>query len=243
MKNISATWEKRNLGVEVREITCEGNEDPKDLKKAIDDINEPYSVLKIPCHRQDLLLCAQEGGYYFSETLFSLSCNLKNMQIPPLYSRFLSKVRTLEATEDIKYQVLQEIREGAIYDTDRIALDPHFSKKIAGERYYNWCKDVLAQGAIMEAAYYNDKLTAFNVSIFKDKDRGILDGILGAVLPEAESRGLGFLVLYSEMQTAERHGGKTILGRVSSNNPSSLRLHLQFGYEIRNIDYVLIKHK
>lgn len=53
---------------------------------------------------------------------------------------------------------------------------------------------------------------------------------------------MGFAVLYYPMLKAKMDGKRRMVTAVSSNNPSSVRLHLELGYKIKGMNYVLIKH-
>lgn len=243
MRIVDAEWEKRNLGIDVTEITCFEKDSAAQLSDILRTVETPYSVLKIPSGCINLLLVAQKEGYSFIETDFELWGDLYRVSTPEYYKRFEKHIRMEEASGKILERVLNEIQTGTIFETDRIALDPHFSKRIAGERYYNWTQDILSNDAFMGVLYYKDTPVAFNLSKpAKDRDDAY-DGVLGGLLPEASEKGLGFLVVYGENQICKLNGRRYCIGRVSSNNMPILRLHLQFGYEVKSIVYVLIKHQ
>jgi hypothetical protein len=71
----------------------------------------------------------------------------------------------------------------------------------------------------------------------------VYDAFLGGVFSEAANKGLGFLALYANMQSIRSQGGLKIITRVSSNNLPILRLHLQYGYDITDMNYILVKHQ
>ena len=241
MKFTKAVWEKRNLGVECIEVSCSEYDKIDELDEALASIDVPYSVVKIPAGSSDLLRAAQMRGYIVAETGIELWGDMRRVKTPKIYERFLPYIRMEQATGTVLEKVLNDIKSGQIFATDRVSTDPLFSVEIAGRRYYNWCKDVLAQGAYMGVLYYKDQPVAFNIS--KQKKNGISDGLLGGVFPEAVKKGLGFLIVHGENEICKLHGGKACTGRVSSNNLPILRLHLQYGYEIKKINYVLVKHQ
>ena len=242
MKMIDAVWEKRNLGVDVTEIQAEPTDSAEELVRVLSGVHVPYSVVKIPANCPALLLAAQDCGYKVIETGMTIEGNIKRVATPKLFSRFLPFVEIREADSETLEKIFAEVSAGEIFATDRIALDPAFSKELAGRRYYNWCLDVMKQGAMMEAACYKGQPVAFNLSILK-QERGLSDGLIGGVFSEAKNMGLGFLVVELEMDLCRKLGGKICLGRVSSNNAAILRLHMQYGFEIRDIQYVLIRHQ
>ena len=243
MRIVDAIWEKRNLGVDVIEVNCSEKDNVEELKTALKTINVPYSVVKIPSGYNELLIEAQKDGYYFVETDFELLGDMHRIEMPDYYKRFEKHIRMEKASDKLLERILHEIFTGAIFETDRIALDPHFSKKIAGKRYYNWTLDMLKENAYMGVMYYKDTPVAFNLSKLAKGKMDTYDGILGGLLPEAAEKGLGFLVVYGEKEICKLNNGKYCIGRVSSNNMPILRLHLQFGYEIKSMTYVLVKHQ
>ncbi len=238
-----AFWEKRNLGCDVCEISCEADDTEESLTDELAKVKTPYSVVKIPSEAVELLLTAQQLGYRLIETTTAIEGSMKKIAMPKMYQRFIDQIRMEYADEEMENKVLEEIRSGAIFETDRIAVDPHFSKRIAGERYYNWCKDAMEKGAKMGVAYYRDEPAAFNISILKEGSNGIWDGLIGGLFQEAFHTGLGFLVVYTETELCRLGGGRKCLGRVSSNNVPILRLHVDYGFDIRDVNYVLIKHQ
>lgn len=239
---IDAYWEKKNIGVETMEIVCNGKETVGELEEELKKISVPYSVLKIPTGNYELLTVGQSCGYSVIELAFRLIGNVRTTKLPVVYNRFAPYLRVEIATDKIKNKVLKEIAGGEIFSTDRIAIDPVFSKEIAGRRYYNWCIDAINKGASLEITYYKGEPIAFNINSQPD-DKGVCDGLLGGVFAEALNRGLGFLVLYTELESCKSLGGKAVISTVSSNNLPILKLHIQYGFEIREMNYVMIKHQ
>lgn len=240
MKIIDAVWEKRNLGVDVREMVCDGTETAEELEKQLAKIQVPYSVLKIPSGSTDLLLAAQSAGYHFMETSISLDGKVSTMSLPRIYQRFESFIEVKKAEGDFLDKILQEIETGTIFETDRITRDPYFSQKIAGRRYANWTKDELNKGAEAVISFYKEQPVAFGINLCSDGT--VYDAFLGGVFTEAANKGLGFLALYANMESIRNQGGTRIVTRVSSNNMPILRLHMQYGYEITDMNYILIHH-
>lgn len=242
MRIIDAVWEKRNLGIDVTEINAEPTDSVDELVRVLSGVLVPYSVVKIPAKCPELLLAAQDCGYKMIEASMTIEGNIKRIATPKLFSRFLPLIEIQEANVELLEKIYAEVAAGEIFATDRIALDPMFSKELAGRRYYNWCLDAMKQGAMMEVAFYKGQPAAFNLSILK-QERGLSDGLIGGVFSEAKNMGLGFLVVELEMDLCRKLGGNICLGRVSSNNAAILRLHMQYGFEISDIQYVLIRHQ
>ncbi len=243
MKVIDAYWEKRNLGVDVIEVSCDASDEPDVVCTELEKITVPYSVVKIPSGCMELLLSAQKCGYSFVETSFEIEGDIRKTAMPKIYERFLPYISIEEASDEMIEKALLEVCRGEIFATDRIALDPMFSKEIAGLRYYNWAQDALRDGAIMEIAYYKGLPTVFMLSKALKDDCNVYDGLIGGVFSEFANKGMGYLVTQCEIDICKKNGGKKCMTRVSSNNLPILRLYLQSGFEIRSLSYTLIKHQ
>lgn len=240
MKIIDAFWEKRNLNVDVTEIECDGDETVEELVDCIRKLGTSYNVLKLPVDKNDLLLAAQDEGFRFEEASITLEANISSVAIPPLYNRFLPYINIKTADDNEREIVLREIKSGEIFETDRIALDPIFSKEMAGLRYYNWAKDLIEGGADFPVAYYKDDMVAFGVN--KAIDDKTFDAVLGGVIAEFGKKGFGFWALYANYDSIKRQGGKKIVTHVSSNNLPVYKLHMQNGYGVSGMKYILVKH-
>lgn len=241
MRVIDAVWDKRNLGMDVVEIIMEGKDSVEDLTLQLTQVNVPYVVVKIPSGRVDLLLEAQKYGYQYIETTFHLEGIVSNLSIPSIYKRFEPAIAVMEADNGLKERVLDEIRSGQIFSTDRIALDPAFSKEVAGQRYYNWTCDELKKDARIFIAFYKTEPVAFGIS--KRMDGLRFDAFLGGAFADASNKGLGFLAIHANNYAVNIQNGKRIVTHVSSNNPAILRLHMEYGYNVTQMEYVLIKHQ
>ncbi len=242
MKIIDAFWEKKNLGVDAIEIECSVDDREDALETGLNKIAVPYSVLKIPAGSYNLLCVGQKCGYSVIEVSIRLIGAVNYAKLPSIYHRFVPHLKVETATNEIRERVLDEIGAGKIFSTDRIALDPVFSRRIAGKRYYNWCCDAMDKGASLDIAYYKNVPVAFNINSQPD-DKQICVGLMGGVFSEALDKGLGFLVLYTELESCKRLGGQFVISTVSSNNLPVLRLHMQYGFDIKEMQYVLIKHQ
>ena len=147
MRIIDAYWEKRNLGVDVTEVVCSEADSVDELKETLRQIQTPYSVVKVPAGSVPLLLTAQQCDYSLIEASISYQGSLKSICPPRVYGHFTPYVSISSASPDMVERALLEMESGSVFTTDRIALDPLFSKEIAGKRYANWCRDEMEDGA------------------------------------------------------------------------------------------------
>lgn len=241
MKIVDAVWEKRNLGTDVTEIQCEVGDTLEDLQQTLQISRTPYSVCKIPSTCVDLLRCAQNEGYHVVEMSIGMEGKTKEIELPVIYQRFMKDVEIVEANQEEINYVLEKIEEGNIFQTDRISLDPCYGKKIAGIRYGNWVRDLLKRNARICLAKIKGSPIAFGINM--DKENGISDAFLGGILDENKGRGFGFLALYANLAAAKKYKNKKIVTNVSSNNHAIINLHIQYGFKISGMNYVLIKHQ
>ena len=243
MKIIEAIWEKRNLGVTCLELEIEKNDSVEEVVKVINDDDHEYVVAKVIVGRMDILSLLQEKGYIFLETLFETEIDLrKKPQMPEICRKIINDhvgyhIACLAEIDS----VIKEIKKGEIFSTDRIALDSFFSKRLAGQRYANWTKDVMDSGkAKMIITEYDSKSIGFNVLIDKGN---IIDGMLGGLFSDYLNSGLGFANAGVAVNSAYDLGAKKMISHVSSNNFQMFKLHMLFGLHVKRINYVLIMHK
>ena len=69
-----------------------------------------------------------------------------------------------------------------------------------------------------------------------------ISGLLTAAYNNFSKAGMGFFPQYANLLSAKDQGGQYFIGAVSSNNLPALRIHLELGAIIQNMDYVFIKH-
>ena len=92
MKIVDATWEKRNLGVDVIEVSCAENDSAEELADTLKGINTPYSVVKIPSGCISLLFKAQQEGYRVIELSFEIQGDIRRIHTPEIYERFIKHI-------------------------------------------------------------------------------------------------------------------------------------------------------
>ena len=232
-------WERRNLGVRSVEYRFESNDTPKDIPEELTDSTEyDYIQCRIPAGKMDLVYQLQERQFRFAETSMDLTADLHKLQLPYIYRTF-EKELSYQRTETPE-SVYERIRQG-IFDTDRIYLDPAFRKEQSGIRYANWCRQEAEAGTtqVYEIFCKENKIGFFALKEHSAKES---DSLLAGLYEKQAAMGWGFSVLYYPMLQAKNEGKRRIVTTVSSNNPDSLRMHLRLGYEIKNLNYILIRH-
>ncbi len=241
MRTVEATWEKRNVGVECFEIEIGKNDSVEAVLDTIHARNEKYFVAKVLAGRADVLLALQKEGFQFIEMNFQTEIELSEKPNPPaICANLIERTGYHIGDEKEAERVIDEIRAGNIFSTDKVALDPFFSQKIAGQRYAFWTQDVLASDkAKLIITEYSGEDVGFNIVI--DKGR-YYDGFLGGLFTDYLNSGLGFANVYASLNAVFNLGGRKIFSGVSSNNFQMLKLHMMFGMKIKRLTYNLIKH-
>lgn len=237
-----ATWEKRNLGVSAAEVQIDKDDEAETVAERINELNNQYIVVKLPVGRTDMLFRLQTIGFCFIEAMFETEINLKNAPVlPEVYHRFLAKTVYRESSSEEIEKVIKAVRDNQIFNTDRVALDPNFSVEMSARRYSYWIEDMMkSDNSIMQLSLYSNKIMGFN--IFTDKET-YYDGMLGGLMPEFRSSGLGIVNFYCGLMYLYEHGVKKYKAHVSSNNFQMFKLHTVSGMDVKSCEYCLVKHQ
>lgn len=242
MKIIDAIWEKRNIGEACTEIEIEVSDSIEDINKAIKDALHNYIVVKVPSGLTDAAFTVQEQGCRYVETNIRLTKNLsEEPHLPGIYLRYEDAISYHKANESELKQVLDEIKSGEIFSTDKIACDPYFSKELSGRRYSLWAQDVIDSGK--GKAYivtYSGQSIGFVINVDKEN---YVDAFLAGLLSKARYSGLGLFIIWSIERIAFKEGQKKIITGVSSNNKAVVRLYMLFDYDIIELTANYIKHR
>jgi hypothetical protein len=241
MKIIDAYWEKKNLGIDTKEIIVSSLDTASDLRESIGSLSsdaKKYVVVKAPVKKLEHIQWLFENGFSFAETLFELSLQVKDtcspVELKELNDSLLCN-QLIKATEIERWE--EEIKKG-IFTTDRIALHPSFGIHVAAIRYVNWMKDELNKNSSL----YEVMLDSNRIGFFALKpllnnqfDSFLIGKYIGA------KPGVGIGILSKAIEQVKQQKGEVIMTHVSSNNLSSLRMYLRLGFMPVNAVYVLSK--
>lgn len=240
-----AEWEIRNLGCRTIEITLEKNDIGTDIIESIEKYRRKYGseyvVVKISpkFFKENKIL--QDNGYFMIENQIGLKLERKEaLIIKKTYDEIFKDAKYVKAEniKDIEF-VKKEIKKG-IFTTDRIALDDRFGVEKANERYSNWLQDEVDKKSLLYIVKSNDASVAFFLSRpINDK---LQYGILGGVFLDNKHAGAGAMMTYCSVDEFINSGRKYKETGVSSNNITILKLYLTFGYKIKSINNILVKH-
>lgn len=240
MNIIDAYWEKRNLGVSCYEIRLESADKAEDVIGAYEQLEErQYMVVKIPSSRYDMVQFFQEQGYRFIEAAITLTHNLKDINVPKRLLRICRQCSWQQMNEAELAELSNEVRKN-IFKTDRIYIDPQFSKELAARRYDLWIQDLAKAGNIPYKVMYQGDIVGFFLN--KSLGDGVYDGLLAATYDAYEGTGMGYCIQYAGLMSAVERGGRKYIGHISGNNPGVSRVLLSIGFSIKEIEYIFIKH-
>lgn len=240
MRIIDAIWEKRNLGVECTEFEIAPDEDIGEVKGIIQKYQTEYQIAKVPVGNVGMQLMLQEQGFRFYETNLQLERKIGTVEsLPRIYSRFEKDITFRDATDEEIEKILEEVMDGHMFTTDKVALDPHFSPELSGRRYSLWARDILKAGAKTVVGLYRGEVASFTIYEIKNH---YFQAFIGGMLSGYRDMGLGFIPLCVTAKHISQAGGGLLRTGVSSNNPAILRLQLSFGAHIKSMTNIFVKH-
>lgn len=240
MKPIHATWEKRNVGLDCYEVIVEAGDDADTLRQRLPEFETDYTVVKVPIGRVDISLYLQDAGYRFIELITICHHDGRLPAVPAVQQRIFDAVTYQEMNEADLEEALTMVR-GGMFDTDRVSLDPHFSREQSTNRYIGWIADEMALGAKMYKLVYKGKNCGFfNLRLLENHSAF---SAIGGVYPEFQRVGFGACVNYFEIVEATKLGARRIVTSFSSNNRGAAAIHFLLGYSIGDQSYVFVKHR
>ena len=242
MRIIEAVWEKRNLGVTCIEAEIEPDDDPADVVAAMNSRDEQYLVAKVAARNYPAIAALQKEGFTFIESLIRTEIDLsKGAFIPEKCRRLVKNIGWHEASAEEIEKTLAVIRKGDIFSTDRISVDPYFSREAAGIRYAYWIEDILSAGnsELMISEYLGENV---GFTVIQHKETYSAPALSG-LYPEYLGSGMGFAVIYSVQSYLYNKGVKRTISHISTNNADILDLAAMFRYRFGDVRNILAKHQ
>lgn len=234
MKVIDAFWEKRNLGVTCYELEIGENDRIEELRLTYEALKErEYMVAKIPPTNFQAVQFFQQQGYTFIEAAITMTCSLCEMIVPAKVKPIVDRCSWQPMNNQDLEDAIAEIGKG-VFQTDRIYLDPAFTKEQAIRRYQLWLRDDMKDNSTF--GYQSYKV------LYEGKTIGFSNRHLSAAYSEYAGTGMGFCVLYAVAAISKEIGVKKSTVHVSSNNINAIRGYGTLGYRTDNIVYVFVKH-
>lgn len=241
MKIVEATWDRRNFGRDVWEITL-GQGDMTDIEKTFEVLHDSrfagaYVCIKMPVGNLKMLHALEDDGFRFLETQLSLMDRFEADDVMEMCARAGERIEfvTVQKEETAWERVISRVVP-EMFDTDRISLDPLLGPEIACARYRNWMRDLRKDPkSELTVMLLDGKEIAFGLDIIEGSAR---HGILGGSFPEFKNTGYGTVVIAGKKKS---NSALRLRTAVSSNNPRVLRIHQNCGRVVYKEMYVLRK--
>ncbi len=239
MKIIDAIWEKRNLGVTCVEISLDATDRAAEVKETLARIETDYLVVKVPAGVSTLMFLVSEMGCCFVEASIHITRKVADLELSGIEKRLADSVSYARMQEGDLQVLRGEIRNG-MHEADRVALDSHFTRDQAANRYIGWIQDEIGRGAEVYKLIYKDQSIGYFT--MKDLGGGVYYPFLAGMYQSYRNSGLGFNIAYKAMCAIAARGGTAVSTHISTNNESAVRLHVDLGFRFEEITYVYVRH-
>ena len=242
MKIINASWEERNLGVTCCEVTIEKDDSLSYVEDELSRLSSVQSlVIKVDAPNVEAHLLLAKLGYTFIEANMNMFLDVRNYRLSALEQRFNSQIHYRKLMEKEELERFEAELDKGLFNTDRIYLDPNFTKEQSANRYKYWIRDEISRGAELFEIVYKESAIGFFIQKQLD-EKTYYPFLAGLYIGNQEKIGLGFSVLAKPIEDVIQRGGKYISTYVSSNNLSIVKLHAQLGFLPNKIYNVFVKH-
>ncbi|MBD5116127.1 MAG: hypothetical protein HDT48_01260 [Ruminococcaceae bacterium] len=238
MKIVDAVWEKRNLGVETCEIIVENKSDIEGFWETLPQIDSEYLVVKFPTGLVEFADRLTDNGFRFIEATVACHYDIrKEYNLNSVQKRFFDNCDYDIMNNDDLEELHTNLCD-TLFETDRIALDPHFTIQQANNRYWNWINDEIERGAEIYKILYKQKSVGFfGLKGPKNKPYEFLAGIY-----KPFQNVIGSIMNYMAVEAAKEHGAIELHGVFSTNNRGAFANHMLMGYVLDSVENVFVKH-
>jgi GNAT superfamily N-acetyltransferase len=239
MKIVDATWEKRNLLLETKEIIVQEGDTTEELEEALRNSNEEYVVVKLPLTEIEKKFLLTDYGYTHVELMAELES--ENV-LSPLDARkrmIFDRVETVPMDFEQRKKLVQRFLNGQ-FKTDRISVDPYFPPEMASRRYAGWLCDEMKHGA----AFWQFEMEGEEIGFFVERQisKDVYNAVLSGIYEPYQGQGLGFLVVYKAYSIYRPRGARRFVAEVSVNDLKGLRRTLTSGRKLNKLTNIYVKH-
>lgn len=243
MKTIHATWELDNLGLDAYELLLDAQDTLQafalEERRCLGE-GAQYLVVKTPVNCPRLLFGLPTLGYTYVETVFHVSIKREDYAMPATIARFDRGLSVAERGDPSERErIFGLIREG-IFTSDRVSIDPFFTRAQSGNRYANWLASMLRGGGKLYEVLQGDKPIGFFV--ITRVDGNTVDPVLMGLYDEANDRGMGALLHKKTLDTCFTWDCKQLRSTIVSNNAKVLRVYVNAGATLADTLYTYVKH-
>lgn len=243
MNIIHAVWEQANLGLNAYETILADTDTPEAYELAERDLiaaGAQYLVVKTPVNCQALLFGLPRLGYTMVETVFHVAIRREDYRMPQTVARFDRGLVVAECTQEADRARIDALIRGGIFKSDRVSIDPAFTRAQAGNRYANWLWQMVGKGAKLFEVLRGETPVGFFV--IERVDEVTVDPVLMGLYDEENDRGMGALLHKKTLDTCFTMDCKKLTSTIVSNNAKVLRVYVNAGATITDTQYTFVKH-
>ena len=238
MKIVKASWEKRNLGIDVYEVEVERHDQGDRIREISKLTDAQYISVKVPVGMISVMEELTSLGYDFIETLQKMSTK----QMPPqskIQARLERSIITREANRQ-DHKLIENYIEQGMFETDRFSLDSNFTKNQSTNRYKGWIKDVLSNKGSLRCITFKSEVVGFY--LVQKKSNSVYFSELAGIFSDVAPLGLGSLINHLAYRYCFDNGAKEVHTSFSLNNIGSAAMHASLPLKLLSQHYVYIKH-
>lgn len=244
MKIVNCTWELKNLGERVVEIEV-NKDDVFNAELLLNSIKDfDYMVVKVPMNMSSFNIGLSKLGFTMIETQMMISKSYNSFDFSDrLIKHIYPHIWEKEILTEGDFEEMISKIDADMFTTDRIYIDPYFSKESSRNRYVNWMRtEFEKRTSIFSEIIYDD--ISIGMGMKKEISSGVFYGSLGGVYKEYASEGHGLAMATTGMIMAHKRNKpiKKVLTAISSNNVPMLQIYNYLNYKIEKMFYVFIKH-
>lgn len=234
-------WEKRNLGVEAVSYQVMPYDKVEVIMPQVVSCKTEYQEMRIPYGNTDILLAAQAAGFCVVEMSIELQIvfDKKQAYLPEMYKRFRPHMTYSFADEMEFERIIEYVKSGEMFKTDKISNNPRFGQKAAGQRYAHWLRQIRENESVIVLLKYKGQDIGFQA--FKCLNNEEYVAILGGTFPEYDGQGLGMASICAANEALISINAKKLTTHVSSNNLAALKCGPMSGFRIVDAEYILFK--
>lgn len=160
-----------------------------------------------------------ENQYILADRTIKAKIDLRHTENN--FSRLIRmKVRELDNISDEVY----EIAKKAFKKDRRFFLSVDYREEIGHRVLREYIFQQSKKNHVIFGCYYEEKLIGVLIAI--KLDSYTYETVLGAILPEWQAKGAGISLYAFEFQALKERGVQTLYSRISTDNTSSLNLHI-----------------
>lgn len=193
-------------------------EDGTSLADVFLNTNADYVRLEVNASAQVDKECLQEKNFIWVDRTVRAKISLN--RVDGLDRLVRMEVRQLdEITEDVF-----EVAKSAFVKDRRFFLSLDYDKEIGHEVLHDYIIQYEGVPKKVFGCFYENKMVGALIAIQISETE--YETVLGAILPEWQSKGVGVSLYAYEFDQLKKQGVKTLYSRISTDNVASLNLHI-----------------